>query len=178
MLAGRKVILNLTVQIHLLQIKAHHTETVEVVVAVEDHSIGAYGFCVPDCCSLAMRTKISDMAPWGDMKMANQLANDNGFFVLKPSKWFPEEIPNPFVSSDGIWRCSAIESLCRLATSDFAAILQVNVLCKDGDNPDHCVAIVDKQIVDPEGNIRLDLIVESFVELKITKIMNGRQFVK
>ena len=36
MLAGRKVILNLTVPTHLLQIKAHHTETVEVVVVVED----------------------------------------------------------------------------------------------------------------------------------------------
>ena len=148
-----------------------------VVALVEDISIGVYGFCVSDCCSLAMGIKISDMAAWGDMKMAHQLADQNEFFVLKASKWFPEEDRNPVISDDGIWLSSAIESLCRLASFDFCAILQVNALCKDGDNPDHCVAIVDKQLIDPESNIRLELCVESFMALKITKFMDGRQFV-
>ena len=45
-------------------------------------------------------------------------------------------------------------------------------------NECHCIAIVDRQLVDPEDKIRRELCPASFDALAIIKIVSGYRFVK
>jgi hypothetical protein len=168
----------------------HLEGRVDVVLAWEgvggelgskESSESSRGACLQQCFEIVTGIELKGpRLKWGSLAtLGVRLADENGFRALKVSKWFGPDDTKMLVDEHGRWHGSGIQHLCELATRDFAAILKVAIACEDCiDNENHCAAVVDGWLIDPEDKIRRPLCPASFDALKITKILGGIRLVK
>ena len=135
------------------------------------------GRCVAEVLELITGVLFESTAPWVPMKMVPNLVSLQAptLKCVKPSKWFPCDT-HKILDCAGNFCEDSIAALCKLATINFKAIVQV--VLGPGNNSMHCVAIFDRLIVDPEDGVRRPLTVKSFEDLKIVKIVTGFMIVK
>ena len=96
----------------------------------------------------------------------------NAIVLLRPSKW---RMPTVYNSSTGSFCTNHISEFIRNASLENRKheryVLQVYL--SDTNTSLHCVAVVDRQILDPADGIWMSLSLDSFEQLRIGRIERG-----